>query len=236
VAVAVEKLRLTVTAHRHTAEVLDLILPLECGGCGAPATRWCDTCAKELLVAADEPQVVNPRIDPEVPVFALGRYAGARRQAILAMKERGRGDLVAPLGRVLAVGVHRLLVWGMVETPLTIVPAPTRRWAARRRGGDPVSRVAELARVSLAAVAGHPEISVVRALRMRALARDSVGLTTSARERNVAGRVLLRATVPRTEVVVVDDIVTTGATARESVRVLQDAGTRVAAVLTIAFA
>jgi predicted amidophosphoribosyltransferase len=42
--------------------------------------------------------------------------------------------------------------------------------------------------------------------------------------------------VPRTEVVVVDDIVTTGATARESVRVLQDAGTRVAAVLTIAFA
>ena len=71
---------------------------------------------------------------------------------------------------------------------------------------------------------------------MRALARDSVGLTTSARERNVAGRVLLRGTLPRTEVVVVDDIVTTGATARESVRVLQDAGTRVAAVLTIAFA
>jgi predicted amidophosphoribosyltransferase len=214
--------------------MLDLILPLACGGCGAPATRWCDTCAKELSVAADEPHVVNPRIDPEVPVFGLGRYAGARRQAILAMKERGRGDLVAPLARVLAVGLHRLRVWGMLETPLTIVPAPTRRWAARRRGGDPVSRVAELSAAAL--VGRHPEISVVRALRMRALARDSVGLTTSARERNVAGRVLLRGTLPPTEVVVVDDIVTTGATARESVRVLQDAGTRVAAVLTIAFA
>jgi len=219
--------------------VLDLILPLECGGCGAPSTRWCAACAAELSVAADQPRVVNPRIDPQVPVFALGRYAGARRQAILAMKERGRGDLVAPLARALALGVHRLLVWGMVETPLTIVPAPTRRSAARRRGGDPVTRVAKLARLSLAASPERPEISVVRALRMRALARDSVGLTTSARERNVAGRVLLRGNRGKlvgTEVVVVDDVVTTGATARESVRILQTAGTPVAAVLTIAFA
>jgi predicted amidophosphoribosyltransferase len=210
--------------------VLDLILPLECGGCGAPSTRWCDTCAAELSVAADQPHVVNPRIDPQVPVFALGRYAGARRQAILALKEHGRGDLVAPLARALAVGVHRLLMWGMVETPLAIVPAPTRRSAARRRGGDPVTRLAR------AAVAGHPDVTLVRALRMKALARDSVGLGTSARERNIAGRVLLRGARPRTEVVIVDDIVTTGATARESVRTLRAAGVRVAAVLAIAAA
>ena len=210
--------------------MLDLILPLECGGCGAPSTRWCDACARELSVAADQPHVVNPRVDPQVPVFALGRYAGARRRAILAMKEHGRGDLVTPLARALAIGVHRLLIWGMVETPLTIVPAPTRRLAARRRGGDPVTRLA------VAAVAGHPDVTVVPALRMKALARDSVGLGTAARERNVAGRVLLRGQRPRTEVVVVDDIVTTGATASESVRILHAAGTRVAAVLVIAVA
>jgi predicted amidophosphoribosyltransferase len=215
------------------AGVLDLILPLECGGCGTPSTRWCDACAGELSVAADQPHVVNPRIDPCVPVFALGRYAGARRQAILALKEHGRGDLVAPLARALAIGVHRLLTWGMVETPLTIVPAPTRRSAARRRGGDPVTRLAR------AAVAGHPDVTVVPALRIKALARDSVGLRPSARERNIAGRVLLRrrrAQLLGTEVMIVDDIVTTGATARESVRVLQSAGVRVAAVLAIAVA
>jgi predicted amidophosphoribosyltransferase len=211
--------------------VLDLILPLECGGCGAPSTRWCDACATELAVAAGQPHVVNPRIDPQVPVFALGRYVGARRQAILAMKEHGRGDLVAPLARALAVGVHRLVTWGMVETPLTIVPAPTRRSAARRRGGDPVARLAR------AAVAGHPDVAVVPALRLRALVRDSVGLGTSARERNIAGRVLLlRGQRPRTEVVIVDDIITTGATVRESVRTLRAAGIRVAAVLAIAAA
>lgn len=208
--------------------MLDLFLPAECGGCGAPSTRWCDACSGELSVAADQPHVVNPRIDPGVPVFALGRYANARRQAILALKERGRADLVDPLARALAVGVHRLLSWGIIDTPLTVVPAPTRRSAARRRGGDPVARLAR------AAVARHPDITVAPALRLRALTRDSVGLGTAARERNVAGRVVLRGSPPRTEVMVIDDIVTTGATARESVRILSAAGVRVAAVLAIA--
>lgn len=214
--------------------MLDLVLPLQCGGCGAPTTRWCDACAAELTVAPDEPHLIAPRVDPQVPVFALGRYAGARRRAILAVKEHGRADLVAPLACALGLGVHRLLAWGMVDAPLTIVPAPTRRLAARRRGGDPVTRIAT------AAVAGHPEIGVVPALRMRALARDSVGLGTAARERNLAGRVVLRGprrlTGPRTDVLVVDDIITTGATACESARVLTAAGLRVTAVLALAYA
>ncbi|OBF64335.1 phosphoribosyltransferase [Mycobacterium sp. 852002-51971_SCH5477799-a] len=208
--------------------MLDLFLPAECGGCGAPTTRWCDACAVELSVSADQPHVVNPRIDPEVPVFALGRYANARRHAILALKEQGRADLVEPLARALAIGVHRLLSWGIVSTPLTVVPAPTRRSAARRRGGDPVARLAR------AAVARHPDITVVPALRLKALTRDSVGLGTTARQRNIAGRVVLRGSPPRGEVMLVDDIVTTGATARESVRILQAVGVRVTAVLTIA--
>jgi predicted amidophosphoribosyltransferase len=212
--------------------VLDLVLPLECGGCAAPSTRWCEACAKELSMSPDAPRVVTPRIDAQVPVFALGRYAGARRQAIVAMKDRGRIDLSGPLAGVLALGVHRLLLWGLLDVPLTIVPAPTRGWAARRRGGDPVTRIASLA------ADAHPHITVVRALRMKALARDSAGLGSSARERNIAGRVLLtRRRVPvNEEVLLVDDIITTGATARESVRVLQSAGARVAAVLALAAA
>jgi len=207
--------------------LLDLVLPVECGGCGAPSTRWCDACAGALTVRADEPVLVTPRLDPGVPVFSLGRYAGARREAIVAVKERGRTDLVVPLSAAVHVGLTHLLAWGIVDEPLTLVPAPTRRSAARRRGGDPVTR--------MALAAGPPGTTVSQALRMRAFTRDSVGLSASDRQRNIAGRVVLRKPVGG-DVLLVDDVVTTGATADESVRVLQTAGARVTAVLTVAHA
>ena len=209
--------------------MLDLVLPLECGGCGAPSTRWCKACARELAVKPDEPHLISPRLDPGVPVFSLGRYAAARREAIIAVKEHGRADLIAPLAAVLNGGLRHLLNWGVVDAPLTVVAAPTRRSAARRRGGDPVNRMA------LAATAGLRDVAVVQALRMRALTRDSVGLSSTDRQRNVAGRVRLCSAVAG-DALVVDDIVTTGATARESVRVLQRAGARVVAVLAVAHA
>jgi predicted amidophosphoribosyltransferase len=210
--------------------MLDLVLPLECGGCGAPSTKWCAACARQLAVKADEPHLISPRVDPGVPVLSLGRYAGARREAIVAVKEHGRADLIAPLAVALRAGLERLLAWGLVGTPLTIVPAPTRRSAARRRGGDPVTRMA------LAAAAGLRDVDVLQALRLRALVRDSVGLSSADRQRNIAGRVKIskHREVLANDVLVVDDIVTTGATASESVRALRIAGAHVAGVLAIA--
>ena len=208
------------------ADMLDLVLPLECGGCGAPSTRWCEACAATLLVGADQPHVVSPRIDPGVPVFALGRYAGPRRRAIVMLKERGRRDLVAPMSRALALGIQQLIGWGVVGLPLTVVPAPTRRSAARRRGGDPIARIA-------AAAAACGPLTVAPVLRTTGGVRDSVGLSSAGRERNITGRVRAGA-VPVGEVLLVDDVVTTGATAREAVRTLVAGGAQVSAVLTLA--
>jgi predicted amidophosphoribosyltransferase len=207
--------------------LLDLVLPLECGGCGAPSTRWCDACARALTVHSDQPVLITPRIDPGVPVFSLGRHVGVRRAAIIAVKERGRSELAHPLGLALGGGLRQLVAWGIVATPVTVVPGPTRRSAARRRGGDPVTRLARAGQV--------PGTAVVQALALRAFTRDSVGLTAGQRQANIAGRVCLRRPVTG-EVVLVDDVVTTGATADESVRVLQTSGARVVAVLAIAHA
>lgn len=207
--------------------LLDLAVPLECGGCGAPSTRWCDACRRALEVRPGEPILVTPRLDPGVPVFSLGRYAGVRRDVILAVKERGRGDLIGPLGRALGSGLRNLINWGIVSAPVTVVPAPTRRAAARRRGGDPVTRAA--------LAAATPDVEVVRALRMRAFTRDSVGLSAGQRQANLAGRVRLVGRVTG-DVVLVDDVVTTGATACESIKVLQTAGARVVTVLAAAHA
>lgn len=209
--------------------MLDLVLPVECGGCGAPSTRWCPACAAELTVRPDEPHVVSPREDPGVPVFALGRYAGARRRAVVGLKEHGRTDLVVPLAAAVAAALHTLIAWGLIVPPLTVVPAPTRSLAARRRGGDPVAKIARTAAADL------PGVTVEPALAMRAFTRDSVGLSSAQRQRNIRGRVRLRSPV-RGEAVVFDDVVTTGTTAAEAVRVLQTSGTPVTAVLAIAHA
>jgi predicted amidophosphoribosyltransferase len=209
--------------------MLDLVLPLECGGCGAPSTRWCPACARHLAVKADEPRLITPRVDPGLPVLSLGRYAGARREAIVAVKDHSRADLLAPLAVALRAGMNNLLAWGVIETPLTVVPAPTRRSSALRRGCDPVTRMAR------AAAAGLHDVDVIQALRSRALVRDSVGLSGADRQRNIAGRVKIIKPVSG-PVLLVDDIVTTGATASESVRVLHIAGAHVIGVLAIAHA
>ena len=236
--------------------MLDLMLPLQCGGCGAPATPWCPECDGALAVHPDEPHLVTPRIDPGVPVLSLGRYAGPRRKAIVAVKEHGRTDLIRPLAHALHDGLAHLMTWGILESPLAVVPAPTKRSSARRRGGDPVTRIAQLAVASpdlsagsdlsavaspdLSAVAGtDPDavadsgLSVVAALRLKTFTRDSVGLSSADRQRNIAGRVR-RIRAVDGPVLLVDDIVTTGATAAESVHVLQTGGAHVVAVLALA--
>ena len=177
----------------------------------------------------DEPHLITPRLDPGVPVLSLGRYAGARRKAVVALKERGRTDLLDPLGDALQVALEHLLTWGVLDPPLALVPAPTRRSSARRRGGDPVTGLARRA------AAGLPGLTVTPAQRLKTFTRDSVGLSSADRQANIAGRIRLLRPVSGT-VLLVDDIVTTGATAAESVRVLQTAGAAVAAVVTVAHA
>ncbi|WP_410870374.1 ComF family protein [Nocardia sp. A7] len=206
--------------------LLDLILPDRCGGCGVLGEQWCAQCAAEL---GRDPVRVRPRADPGVPCWALGPYAGVGRRAVLAAKEHGRRDLTAPLGLALANALARLRA---PDRPLVLVPAPTRSAAARRRGGDPVARSAAIAARWLIDCRTAP------LLRMGRGVRDSVGLTPQQRILNLRGRIT---TVPdldewvtigaKAQVVLVDDVLTTGATACESIRVLSRIGIVPRAVL-----
>ncbi|ORI18183.1 ComF family protein [Rhodococcus sp. 1168] len=235
--------------------LLDLALPRECGGCGAGGTLWCPRCEATVCSAVER---VSPRVDPGVPCWALGPYSGARRSAVLELKERNRHDVAVPLGRVLAHAVEQLRIWGEIDPPelsrLVLVPAPTRARAARVRGGDHVERCAR----ATAAELRHEVVRIPSVLRMRRGVRDSVGLSASERQANVAGRIELAPSysarspgrrhrgrtepdvaecvrIPRERtVLLVDDVLTTGATATESVSVLENSGVRVDGVLVVA--
>ncbi|MFB7722772.1 MULTISPECIES: ComF family protein [unclassified Nocardia] len=207
-------------------ELLDLILPRSCGGCGAGGTAWCADCAAAL---SGPPIRLRPRADPGVPCWALAPYRGAPRRAVLAAKEQRRADLAHSTGVALARGLD-LLRDG--SRPLILIPAPTRRAAARRRGGDPVLRSAHVAASWL------PDCRLVRVLGLRPGVRDSVGLNRSDRQHNLRGRIIVAPSRAQTlpfpanaEVVLIDDVLTTGATVTESVRALREARVTVRAAL-----
>ncbi len=212
-------------------DLIELAVPRTCGGCGAPRVRWCARCEAALH---DVPALIRTTVPVGVPVWTLGRYDGARRRAVLQLKERGRGDLAAPLGRGLAHALLRLQSWGEfdLDGPLVLVPAPTTVWAARRRGGDVVTAVCGAAARTAAPVRPIVVSPVLRSVG----SADSVGLSASARAANARGAVRVRALPAPGTVVLVDDVVTTGATLAESVASLARRGVPVAAAITLAAA
>lgn len=220
----------------HT--VTDLVLPRPCPGCGQPGP-WCAPCRAQL---SRRPHRVlpAPSADYDVsmglpPLYALARYRGPVRAMILAAKEKGRRDLPPAFGAVLALGLSRLLSISVLTGPLWLVPAPTRVSAARSRGGDPITRMAMAAADRLASddcwTAVAPCLYTVRD------ARDSVGLTSDQRRENLAGRIGWRGrAAPPTgaQVVLIDDVLTSGTTAAGSCAILRRHGHPVQAVLTLA--
>lgn len=210
---------------RSFTALVDLVLPNRCAGCTAPGSAWCQTCAHSL---AHPVPVTRPGL---AHAYTLGAYQGAPRRAILAYKERGRRELARPLGRALARAIPTLT--DPRAGPLTLVPAPSRPAAARQRGGQHMAAVARTCAVALRA-AGVAAI-VAQPLTLAPGTADSVGLDAPARAANLSGR--LHATPgrhpPNTHTILVDDVITTGATATACVSALAAVGVPVHTVLSL---
>jgi predicted amidophosphoribosyltransferase len=164
-------------------------------------------------------------------VYALGHYHGVARKAVLAYKESGRRDMAEPFGRLLATGL-RATAAEDPRQPTWVVPAPSRAIASRRRGGPHMRRVA--LQVAAALTDSGWAVSVADCLAMVSGVRDSARLTPAQRIRNLSGRLRVRHSrlPPRGgRVVLIDDVITTGATVAGCVAELDAAGVRVATVL-----
>jgi ComF family protein len=222
--------------------MLDLVLPPVCVDCGAgldmdPVGRLlCGNCLGGLCRDVHLPTCPGcglPR-DPRLPktarcwecqrrkfrfdqVVALGVYRGPLRQAAIRMKQFHEAALVAAVGDLLAERLDEVLG---SDLPQWIVPIP-KFWVKRIVRG---ANTAEVLAESVSRRWGRP--AIVHALRCRKSTRKQSLLGWRERQRNLAGALQLvrRHGFNKAHVLIVDDIMTTGATANEAARVLRRAG------------
>lgn len=213
----------------------DLLLGSACVGCGRAGRVLCVACAASLP-RRGRPSWPTPTPPGLAPPFAAGAYDGLLKALVNEHKEHGVFALATPLGRVLSDVVRDLLAAVAAPgTPVLLVPVPSRRPVVRRRGHDPLLRTARRAAVHLRRTGVRATVRQLLVMSGRVL--DQSGLDARARAANLAGSMAARP--PRAgdrvaTLVLVDDVLTTGATVREAQRALEQRGLRVAGVATVA--
>ena len=238
---------LTSTARAAVTALGDLVLPLRCGGCDAPGVPWCRRCAAAVATApGPAPWSPTPAPVGMPPVWTVLAYDGPVRAALVNWKDNGRRDLV----RVLAPPLTEALLAALLAPAASaggggragaragapvVVPTPSGRSNVRRRGDRPLHL---LTRACLDPLPTSERPRLVDALRLRRAVADQAGLDSLGRASNLRGAMALRpaasALVVGARCVVIDDVVTTGATLAEAARALRSGGAAEVVAVTVA--
>jgi ComF family protein len=230
------------------ASLLDLVLPPRCPGCRTIVDgdgRYCLTCWQQLqFITAPMCACCGTPFAHDLgpaaecgaclagpPKFTTARsaliYGGPARATLLAFKHGDREHLARIMAPHMARAAGPLLA---EQADSVIVPVPLHRWRLWRRGFNQAALLAQaLAKASGTALA-------IDALERAKATPMSMGLGRKARVANVRGafRVRHRDQVRGKRIILVDDVLTTGATAEACARVLRRAGAREVHVLTFA--
>lgn len=190
--------------------------------------------ARNLLYLKQKLETKNIPIDPRLfyrsglpKAYAVADYDKQLAELLSEFKRSGDRRQIEGLCRALAELIrvqHPKVDW-------LLVPIPSSARATRQRGFVPAEVIAKLLVKSLGASS-----KVVRGLWQQSFIADQAGLTVEARENNLRGGLRAAPSLRRHKklaVAIVDDVVTTGATAREGVRALAEQGIVVVALFAL---
>jgi ComF family protein len=217
------------TAREILKPVLELVYPTYCGGCGKQGDVLCRSC-RQSLIPLDGPlvcPVCGMRTGSEAlcggcishPIFfERGFYGfsfeGALREAVHAFKFKGRIDV----GRALAREALPRAAACLANCVDAIVPVPVTERRLKARGFNQSFIIAEELSAALAAPVDCATLAKVRET------EDQYTLSKKERKKNIRGAFSARRRVTGMRLLVVDDLYTTGNTAREAARTLVRAG------------
>jgi ComF family protein len=223
-----------VTVAQLTSAALDIAFPAACSGCGREGAPLCDACLPALDARLMLPGGTPIGLPAELPAPLLqlewcAPFAGPVRSALHDLKYAGERRLAEPLGAAIA---RR---WARVGAGAGIVvPVPVHAERERRRGYDQAALIA-------AAAARHLGLPLAHALERGRATIAQFELGRDERADNVAGAFRLRASdelpgqaIAGRWVLLVDDVVTTGATLAACARTLEEAGARGVSAITVA--
>ena len=168
---------------------------------------------------------------------SYGIYAGTLRAAVLKLKFHRRERLGLELGELLIEPWRALEPAAAIDGTVLIVPVPLHTQRERERGYNQARLLAEGFRRAMRLRNGAARLKLEgRCLVRRRPTAPQSGLSLDARDENVRGAFEVAATarVQHADVILVDDVMTTGATASACAAVLKRGGARRVVVLTVA--
>ena len=203
-----------------TKSLIDLIFPSRCAICDSSGKNLCDPCRELIWI---EPKEFNLS---GLAVFTVTNYKEETSKLLVALKEKGQSALVSELAIMLEPILKKI---PSSESTVFLVPAPSRPANFANRGFTPTLLLAQ------AISNRNPRLKVLNALNFSRDVKDQVGLSANERIANLAMSMRLNQQVSGKVCYLLDDVVTTGATALEATRVLRIGGATVPGVLAFSY-